>query len=125
MKFLRICCLFLLCAVLPISGLAASGLTGACPMQMSPSADDGATVDMAAMAADMAGCDSMKAPDGVKLKAPFCKATTQCQLGSLYHPVDLPSATRPFGPMTAVTFAYADTLSVRAPDGPWRPPTSL
>ncbi|VVD76484.1 hypothetical protein PPN31114_00899 [Pandoraea pneumonica] len=119
MKFLRICCLFLLCAVLPISGLAASGLTGACPMQMSPSADDGA------MAMDMAGCDSMKAPDGAKLKAPFCKATVQCQLGSLYHPVDLPSANRPFGPMTSVTFAYADSLSVRAPDGPWRPPTSL
>ena len=72
MKLLRTFILSLLCAVLPISGLAASGLTGECPMQqtMSMGAD-------ASMSGDMPGRDLMKSSsvDKAKAKSVFCKVT--------------------------------------------------
>ncbi|MFL9944280.1 hypothetical protein, partial [Paraburkholderia graminis] len=108
------------CAVLPISGLAASGLTGECPMQMSMAADDGG-----AMSSDMPGCETMKSPQHEKAKGFFCKATAQCQLGSLYHPVFTTEVTRPAGLSTPVVFHYAQSLPVREPAGLWRPPRAI
>ncbi|GAB3627628.1 hypothetical protein PTE30175_02321 [Pandoraea terrae] len=88
-------------------------------MQMSYAGDEGA------MAGEMPDCDFMKAPTSVKIKAPFCKATAVCQLGSLYHPVSELAVTGPITSSDSVSDVYIDVLRVRAPDGPWRPPTSL
>jgi hypothetical protein len=119
MKLLRTVILLLLCAVLPISGLAASGLTGECPMQQTMSKDADSTAS-----ADMPGCDSMKSQsvDKAKAKGMFCKVTAQCQFGSLYHPAARVDVSRPAALVRPVVFHYADSLSVRDPNGLWRPP---
>jgi len=80
-----------------------------------------------AMSADMPGCESMSAAPGEhgKSKAPLCKMGAQCQMGSLYHPVASPTVTRPAGPFVPVSFHYAQSLSIREPDGLWRPPQSV
>ncbi len=119
MKLLRTFILLLLCAVLPISGLAASGLTGECPMQQTMSA--GADADMAA---DMPDCDAMKhsSTGQSKAKGAFCKITAQCQFGSLYHPAVQASVSRPAAIVSPVVFHYAESLPVRDPNGLWRPP---
>src|SRR5438445_9757792 len=115
MKFLRTLLLLLLCAALPISGLAASGLTGACPMQMSMGADESS-----AMSPDMSGCENMKPVPVGKTKGFSCKVTAQCQVGSLYHPVSATEVTRPAGLASPVVFHYAQSLPVREPAGLWR-----
>jgi hypothetical protein len=113
--------LLLLCVMLPISGLAASGLTGQCPMETMMAGDTDA------MSADMSGCDSMKpmSSDHGKSKSSLCKLTAQCQVGSLYHPVSSPVVVRPAGSFLPVSFYYVESLSIREPDGPWRPPRTL
>ena len=119
MNLLRTVILLLLCAMLPISGLAASGLAGECPMQQSVSmdADSG-------MSADVPGCDSMKpSPVGkTKAKGAYCKVTTQCEFGSLYHPAVRSNVSRPASLVHPVLFHYAESLQVRDPNGLWRPP---
>ncbi|WP_429342173.1 hypothetical protein [Paraburkholderia sp. GAS42] len=120
MKFLRTLLLLLLCAALPVSGLAASGLTGACPMQMSMGSEDGS-----AMSSEMPGCETMKSSQPGKAKGLFCKVTAQCQLGSLYHPVSRTEVSRPAGLSSPVVFHYAQSLSVREPGGFWRPPRAI
>ncbi|HIE5942444.1 TPA: hypothetical protein ACXN34_000491 [Burkholderia cepacia] len=124
MKFLRTVILLLLCAVLPISGLAASGLAGECPMMqqgMSMSTD----MD-AGMSADMPGCDSMQSSSTgkahAKAKGLSCKLTAQCQCGSLYHPAARAEVSRPAAFASIVAFHYAQILPVRDPNGLWRPP---
>lgn len=119
MQLLRTFILLLLCAVLPISGLAASGLAGECPMQQTMSMDADAN-----MRADMPGCDSMKPSSGDKAKAKgmFCKLTAQCQFGSLYHPAAKADVSRPAAIASPVVFHYAQSLPVRDPNGLWRPP---
>jgi hypothetical protein len=120
MKFFRTLFMLVLCAMLPISGLAASGLTGDCPMQQSI-----AMLDDGSASAAMSGCDSMKSsPDG-KAKTGFCKMTAQCQFGSIYYPGSNTTVIRPAAPNSRVVFHYSQSLSVRAPDGLWRPPRSL
>lgn len=121
MKFLRTFILLLLCAMLPVSGLAASGLAGQCPMQTTAPA----TADT--VATGMPGCESMKPASGQdgKSKGFLCKATAQCQMGSLYHPVSVPTVVRPAGSFSPVSFHFAESLSIREPDGPWRPPRFL
>lgn len=120
MKFLRTLLLLLLCAVLPISGLAASGLTGECPMQMSMSSDKAS-----AMSSAMPDCEMMKSSQPEKAKGFFCKATAQCQLGSLYHPAPRAEVTRPAGLSSPVVFVYAQSLTVGEPAGLWRPPRAI
>ncbi|MPV69526.1 hypothetical protein [Burkholderia sp. BE17] len=125
MKLLRTFILLLLCAVLPISGLAASGLTGECPMQhtMSMEADTGMK-----MSADMSDCDSMKSPAAssakakAKAKTVACKVTAQCQFGSLYHPAARVDVTRPAAFASTIVFHYTQSVPVRDPSGLWRPP---
>ncbi|CAB3786393.1 hypothetical protein [Pararobbsia alpina] len=121
MKTLRTFLVLLLCAMLPLSGLAASGVTGQCPMH--------ATVmdDVVSASTDMAGCESMTSlPNSEgKSKISLCKVTAQCQMGSLYHPVSTPSVARPAGSFSPIRFHYAESLSIRAPDGLWRPPRTL
>ncbi|HIH2747133.1 hypothetical protein L3V59_31295 [Burkholderia aenigmatica] len=124
MKFLRTIILLLLCAVLPISGLAASGLAGECPMMQQGMS---MSMDMdAGMPADMPGCDSMmKSPAGkshAKAKGMACKLTAQCQFGSLYHPAARAEVSRPAAFASTVAFHYAQLLPVRDPNGLWRPP---
>ena len=64
MKFLRTLILLLLCAVLPISGLAASGRE--CPM-MQQGMSMSMSMDMdAGMSADTPGCDSMQSSSAGK-----------------------------------------------------------
>lgn len=120
MKFFRTLLLLLLCAALPISGLAASGLTGECPMQMSMGYDDSS-----AMSSEMPGCETMKSSQPEKAKGSFCKVTAQCQLGSLYHPVSTTEVTRPAGLSIPVVFHYAQSLTVRELAGLWRPPHAI
>jgi hypothetical protein len=121
MKLLRTLLLLLLCAVLPISGLAASGLVGECPMQSSVAMQDGST-----MSATVSSCDSMKPSADGKAKAGFCKMTAQCQFSSLYYPGVNVAVSRPAAPLDRVVlFHYSQSLSIRAPDGLWRPPRSL
>jgi hypothetical protein len=60
-----------------------------------------------------------------KSKVSLCKVSAQCQMGSLYHPVSSPTVTRPAGSFVPVSFHYAQSLSIREPDGLWRPPQSL
>ncbi|KUZ99795.1 hypothetical protein WI40_09810 [Burkholderia ubonensis] len=119
MKLLRTFILLLLCAALPISGLAASGLTGECPMQQAMSMDADA-----GMSADMPGCESMtpSSVDKTKAKGAFCKVTAQCQFGSLYHPAARADISRPSVFGTPVVFLYIQSLPVRDPNGLWRPP---
>lgn len=118
MKWFRTFILMLLCAMLPISGLAASGLTGDCPMQQTMPSDGDASM------ADMSGCDAMKSPSVEKFKAKgmFCKITAQCQFGSLYHPAVQTSVSRPASFVSPVVFYYAESVAVRDPSGLWRPP---
>jgi hypothetical protein len=130
MKLIRTFFVLLLCAMLPLTGLAASGLTGECPMQQSVAAQDGSSMADAADAADaMPGCDSMKPSPGSKRtpasKAGFCKMTAQCQFGSLYYPGVHVTVVRPAAPDNRVVFHYSQSLSIRAPDGLWRPPRAL
>lgn len=124
MKFLRTIILLLLCAVLPISGLAASGLAGECPMMQQGMST---SMDMdAGMSADMPGCDSMKSSSTdkahAKAKGMACKLTAQCQFGSLYHPAARAEVSRPAAYASTVAFHYAQILPVRDPNGLWRPP---
>ncbi|MEJ8795564.1 hypothetical protein WKR88_04665 [Trinickia caryophylli] len=121
MKLLRTVILLLLCAALPITGLAASGLAGECPMQQSMSLDaDSGT------SAGMPGCDSMKPSSAAKAKAKakgvYCKVTTQCEFGSLYHPTAGTAVSRPASLAHPVVFHYAEYLPIRDPNGLWRPP---
>ncbi len=85
--------MLLLCAMLPLSGLAASGATGQCPMEATM------TGNTASVQADMPDCDAMAPASSQhgKSKVSLCKATTQCQMGSLYHPVSSPTVVRPVG----------------------------
>ncbi|CAB3751186.1 hypothetical protein [Paraburkholderia humisilvae] len=120
MKLLRTLLLLLLCVMLPITGLAASGLAGECPMQQSVAMqDDGSR------SAVMPGCDSTKPAANGKAKAGFCKMSAQCQFGSLYYSGTLADVSRPAAPYHRVVFHYSQSLSIRAPDGLWRPPRAL
>ena len=106
-------------------------------MQMTGMSDDASNMaamttaapsTMAASAAPtlaMDHCDGMSMPAGGKLKGPFCKVTAQCNLGSLYHPAITPEVARPVSIARKTGFHYTDSLRLRAPDGLWRPPTSL
>lgn len=124
MRFIRTLFVLLLCAMLPLSGLAASGLTGQCPMQtaVSSSADSGMQGVQG-----MPGCDAMKSPaaDHGKSASTLCKMTAQCMSGSLYHPVSLPVLSRPAGRVSELRFHYAQACPARSPDGLWRPPRAL
>ncbi|WP_027812990.1 hypothetical protein [Burkholderia cenocepacia] len=121
MKLLRTFILLLLCAVLPITGLAASGLTGECPMQHTMSMD----ADMG-MSAEMSDCDSMQPPSAdhakAKAKGMACKVTAQCQFGSLYHPAARADVNRPAAFASTIVFHYTQSVPARDPNGLWRPP---
>ena len=121
MSILRTLFILLLCATLPLSGLAASGLTGQCPMMQAgiEVSDDGPAMST------MADCDAMKSTSIDKAKSSLCKATAQCQMGSLYHPVSVPVAHRPTGLFSPIIFHYTQSLIVHTPDGLWRPPRAL
>ncbi|WP_321953614.1 hypothetical protein [Paraburkholderia bannensis] len=124
MKWFRTLLVLLLCAMLPLSGLAASGLAGPCPMQTSMvSSTDTSDTGMQAMP----GCDAMKSPatGHGKSASTLCKMTAQCQAGSLYHPVSLPVVSRPAGRATELRFHYTQACPARSPDGLWRPPRAL
>jgi hypothetical protein len=118
MKIFRTLILLLLCAMLPLSGLAASGTIGECPMQQSMAMDNG-------MSAVMPGCDSMKSTSSDKAKGGFCKVTAQCQFGSLYYPASGATISHPTAVRSPVVFHYAQSLSVREPGGLWRPPRTI
>jgi hypothetical protein len=119
MKLLRTLFILLLCAVLPLSGLAASGTTGDCPMQYSAAmAMDG---DMSAMP----GCDTMKSASPGKAKGGFCKMTAQCLFASLYYPPASATVSHPMSVGSEVVFHYAQSFPVREPGGFWRPPRNI
>ena len=81
--------------------------------------------DSSAKSSNMPGCETMKSSQPAKAKSFFCKATAQCQLGSLYHPVSTAEVTRPAGLSSPVVFHYALSLTVREPAGLWRPPRAI
>lgn len=120
MKLVRTFILLLLCVVLPINGVAASGLLGNCvtdvPMSMEQSPS---------MSADMSDCDSMKSqssPVNTHDGGMLCKLSAQCQLGTLYPPAFQPSLIHPVVLSGPTLFPYAHSLSSLSPDGLWRPP---
>jgi hypothetical protein len=129
MKWLRTLILLLICASLPLSGLAASGLAGACPMQQAGSMSMAMDED-AALSTAMPGCDSMQpastgeTSSGAKAKAKgaSCKMTVQCQFGSLYHPAVTAGVSRPLALGASIVFHYSHALAIRDPGGVWRPP---
>ncbi|NIF89187.1 hypothetical protein [Burkholderia sp. Cy-637] len=136
MRLLRTLFILLLCATLPLSGLAASGLTGACPMMQAGMGQDGASAmpemggmpGMSASAmngmAGMAECDDMKpAPAGQhKAGGHLCKMSAQCQFGNLYHPPLRTDLSRPASLTQPLRFHYTESLVLRDPNGLWRPP---
>nr|WP_075643325.1 hypothetical protein [Caballeronia sordidicola] len=123
MKILRTLFVLWLCAVLPLTGLAASGSAGPCPMQTM-------TMDTAsAMSQSMPGCDSM-ASDSMsghdsKSKSPLCKMDVQCQMGCMTIPASAPSIARSLRAYRPVFFHATQSLFVREPDGLWKPPRPL
>lgn len=121
MRLLRALFVLLLCMVLPITGLAASGLVGPCLTQMGmQDAHDDAQMNT------MPECETMKSSqDSSKSKSPLCKLSVQCQLGSLYHPTPNVDLAHPAGLAISVVFFYVHPLIVREPGGFWRPPRSL
>ncbi|GAB7537940.1 hypothetical protein AB4851_28885 [Burkholderia sp. 22PA0099] len=124
MKLIRTFLVLLLCAMLPLSGLAASGLAGPCPMQASMTgAADVSDAGMQGMS-DCEGMPSSAAGHG-KSAGTLCKMTAQCQAGNLYHPVSLPILSRPAGRVSELRFHYTQACPARSPDGLWRPPRAL
>lgn len=121
MKLLRTLLVLLMCAVLPLPGLASNLLTRQCPMQMSM----GAGAVQECLQDCMRHCDATKASDSGKARGSLCKAMTQCQIGSLFFPVSMPLTQRPAAPALSVFFHYAQSLSIREPDGLWRPPRAV
>ncbi|GAB7538129.1 hypothetical protein [Burkholderia sp. 3C] len=119
MRLLRTLLVLLLCIALPLDALAASGLTGACPMH------DGQAMHgaMPAMTA-MSDCDGMATPPPGKPKGcdHACRMSAQCQFGSLHHPAVLAEVRRPAALILPIRFHYAASLAVRDPNGLWRPP---
>jgi hypothetical protein len=116
MKLLRIFLVLLLCAVLPLTGLAASGMTGDCPMQQSGAME---------MYGAMPNCNSMKSSHDGKAKGTFCKMTAQCQIGSQSIPATSLQITRPASFSSPVVFSYTQVLPMREPSGLWRPPRAV
>ncbi|WP_343726362.1 hypothetical protein [Burkholderia seminalis] len=125
MKLVRTFILLLLCAVLPLTGLAASGLTGECPMQHTMSTEPDTGMNLA-MSAGMSGCDSMQPSSAdhakAKAKGAACKVTAECQFGSLYHPVARVDVSRPAAFASTIVFHYTQSVPARDPNGLWRPP---
>ncbi|WP_414441538.1 hypothetical protein [Burkholderia sp. 22PA0106] len=125
MRLLRTLLVLLLCIALPLDALAASGLTGACPMH-DGHAMHGAMPAMTAMTAmtAMSDCDGMATPPPGKQKTcdHACGMSAQCQFGSLHHPAMLAEVRRPAALILPVRFHYAASLAVRDPNGLWRPP---
>lgn len=120
MKILRTILVLMLCAMLPLSGLAATGLAGECPMQQSmPMHDDGS------VSVEMQGCDMMKSSSASKAKGGFCKATAQCQFASIYYPPAQASVSHPMAVTNQVVFHYAESFAGHVPDGLWRPPQAI
>lgn len=122
MKIVRLLLVLLWCATLPLTGLAASGLAGDCPMQQAMSmSEDGAMPSMQdceSMRSSVAG-KSGKSGEAANV---FCKVMVQCQFGSLYHPMPAADVARPASPGRPLVFHYAKSLTVREPGGLWRPP---
>ncbi|MBO3056554.1 hypothetical protein J4763_07090 [Burkholderia pseudomallei] len=119
MKILRTIFVLLLCAMLPLSGLAATGLAGECPMQQSPMHEDGS------MSVEMSGCDMMKSSMAGKAKGVFCKVTAQCQFASIYYPPVQTTVSHPLAVSNQVVFHYAESFTGHEPDGLWRPPRAI
>ena len=120
MKFIRLLFVVLLCAALPVSVLAASGVGGECPMH------DATPGGYTHTGASMHDCDTDKSSSQEsKAKGAGCDASAQCQPGSLYHPVPGADVERPAECARLVVFHYAQSLTVREPGGPWRPPRAV
>ncbi|MFD1561415.1 hypothetical protein ACFSHT_38185 [Paraburkholderia silviterrae] len=120
MKILRTLLILLLCAMLPLSGLAATGMAGECPMQQSmPMHDDGA------MSVAMPGCGMTKSSQAGKTKGDLCKTTAQCQFASIYYPPAQASVSHPVAVARQVVFHYAESFAAHVPAGLWRPPRAI
>ncbi|WP_395068079.1 hypothetical protein [Paraburkholderia silvatlantica] len=120
MKILRTILVLMLCAMLPLSGLAATGMAGECPMQQSmPMHDDGS------VSVEMSGCETMKPSSASKATDGFCKATAQCQFASIYYPPARATVSHPMTVTRQVAFHYAESLAGHVPDGLWRPPRAI
>lgn len=104
-----------------MTGLAATGLSGPCPMQKSM-----LEVHEIAQMVGMPDCDTMESsPDSSLTDSPTCKTSVHCQLGSLYHPAPHADVARPAERLTPVACFYVHPLIVSDPNGLWRPPRTL
>jgi hypothetical protein len=116
MRFLRTFFLLLCAMMLPLTGLAVSGLTGECPMQQSMTINDGSV-----MSAVMPHCDSMKSSTAGETKRAFCKVTAQCQF-NLYFAAFNATVSHPMVASNRVDFHYAKSVPDRELNRLWRPP---
>lgn len=122
MKLLRTVLLLLLCAMLPVSGFAASGLAGACPMHSTSADESSAAMASADSAMDMQDCMTMSPSHDGKVKHPSCKMSAQCEFGSLYCPVGIPRVEQAAYAVAVSYFVYAHPFAGREPGTLWRPP---
>lgn len=132
MRWLRTFLVLLLCTVLPLSGLAASGFVGACPMQS-------AAQSISLTEPGMHGAGGMQAVipvanpsamppahDGKhKAGGKSCRMCAQCQFGSLHQPPVHAGVSPHAAHGVPVRFHYTDSLRTRDPNGLWRPPRLL
>ncbi|AJK49961.1 putative lipoprotein [Burkholderia plantarii] len=132
MRWLRTLLVLLLCTVLPLSGLAASGFAGACPMRSAvPSislAEPGMhEADGMRAGASIANPSAMPPARGGKHEAGGkpCRICAQCQSGSLHQPPVHAGVSRRAVHGVPVRFHYTDFLRTRDPNGLWRPPRPL
>lgn len=100
-------------------------MTGDCPMQMTSMSGEQTGMMATGAAMNMDHCDGMSMPSSGKVKGALCKVAAQCNLGSLYHPSVTPEVAHAPSVARKTGFHYTDALRLRAPDGLWRPPTSL
>ena len=131
MRFIRVLFITLLCMVLPISGMAATGVVMDCPIpsamqwQMAAQADDNASASMDCMQSmeEMSASPSHShSPVG---KNVHCKLLLQCQVSSQYVPVPATGVDAPLMQPRKLVFHYAHTLPALSLSDLWRPPQSL
>lgn len=119
MKTVRAIIILLLCLVLPISGLAATGSVGWCPMQAS---SDTGSHDSATTPAAMPDCTMVTASHGDKAKPTQCKYMAQCAMANVYYPASVPTVTRPLGVSTKIRFFYSTQYAFWPAVALWHPP---
>ncbi len=132
MRFLRVLFITLLCAVLPISGMAATGVVMDCPipsalqMAMATEAMDNTQAMNDCMQAMDESAPSQAHSERSHIgKNVHCKLVVQCQVSSQYIPIPSSGVDTPIAQSRKLVFHYARSLSATALNDLWRPPQAV